>query len=114
MSYVAVASIGGSVLTSVIGGQTAKKEAKKQRELQKAMFLSNLTSQEKTKYEELKLLQETTGTKILADSLLGYRVALQKESTKRLSDTWIYVVGSGLGISLIYGVALVGGSYKKE
>ena len=52
-------------------------------------------------------LNLSTGT------LLGYRVALQEESTKRLKDTWIYVVGSGLGISLIYGVALVGGSYKK-
>ena len=113
MSYVAVASIGGSILTSVIGGQSAKKEAKKQRELQKAMFLSNLTSQEKLKYEELKLLGETERTKILADTMLGYRIALQEQSTKRLSDTWIYVAGSGLGISLIYGVALVGGSLKK-
>lgn len=113
MSYVAVASIGGSILTSVIGGQRAKKEAKKQRELQKAMFLSNLTSQEKLKYEELKLLGEIERTKILADTMLGYRIALQEQSTKRLSDTWIYVAGSGLGISLIYGVALVGGSLKK-
>jgi hypothetical protein len=113
MSYVAVASVGGSLITSFIGGNRAKKEAKKQRELQKAMFLSNLTSQEKLKYEELKLLGETERTKILAGTLLGYRVALQEESTKRLKDTWIYVVGSGLGISLIYGVALVGGSYKK-
>jgi hypothetical protein len=114
MSYVAVAGIGVSVITSVIGGAKAKKEAKKQRELQKAMFLANLTSQEKLKYEELKLLGETERTKILADSLLGYKIALQKESTQRLKDTWIYVAGSGLGISLIYGVALIGGSYKKQ
>lgn len=113
MSYVAVASVGGSLISSVIGGARAKKEARKQRELQKAMFLSNLTSQEKLKYEELKLLGETERTKILADTMLGYRIALQEQSTKRLKDTWIYVAGSGLGLSLIYGVALVGGSYKK-
>ena len=114
MSYVAVAGIGVSLVTSVIGGAQAKKEAKKQRELQKAMFLANLTSQEKLKYEELKLLGETERTKILANSMLGYREVLQKEGTQRLKDTWIYVAGSGLGISLIYGVALIGGSYKKQ
>jgi F0F1-type ATP synthase membrane subunit c/vacuolar-type H+-ATPase subunit K len=114
MSYVAVAGIGVSLVTSFIGGSRAKKEAKRQRELQKSMFLANLTSQEKLKYEELKLLGETERTKILANSLLGYKVALQKESTQRLKDTWIYVAGSGLGISLIYGVALIGGSYKKQ
>ena len=113
MSYVAVASVGGSLVTSIIGGSRAKKEARKQRELQKAMFLSSLTSQEKLKYEELKLLGETERTKILADTMLGYKIALQKEGTQRLKDTWIYVAGSGLGISLIYGVVLVGGSYKK-
>lgn len=113
MSYVAVAGIGVSLVTSFVGGASAKKEAKRQRELQKAMFLSNLTSQEKLKYEELKLLGETERTKILAGTLLGYRVALQEESTKRLKDTWIYVAGSGLGISFIYGVALIGESYKK-
>lgn len=107
MSYVAVASIGFSVVTSVIGGQRAKREAKKQRQLQKASILSNLTSQEKLKYEELKKLQEIETTKIFADSILKYRVELQKENTKRLNDTWIYVAGSGLGVSLIYGVSLV-------
>jgi hypothetical protein len=113
MSYVSVASIGGSLISGIIAGSQAKKEAERQRQLQKDMFLTNLTSQEKQKYEELKLLGETERTKILADSMLGYKIALQKESTQRLKDTWIYVAGSGLGISLIYGVALVGGSYKK-
>ena len=42
MSYVSVAGIGVSVVTSVIGGARAKKEAKKQRELQRAMFLANM------------------------------------------------------------------------
>lgn len=97
---------GASIISSIIGGARAKKEAKKQRELQKAMFLANLTSQEKLKYEELKLLGETERTKILANSLKDYRIALQKEGTQRLKDTWIYLVGAGLGISLFYGLFL--------
>ncbi len=97
---------GASIVSSLIGGARAKREAKKQRELQKAMFLSNQASQEKLKYEELKLQGETERTKILANSMLGYRVALQKEGTQRLKDTWIYLVGAGLGISLFYGLFL--------
>jgi hypothetical protein len=107
MSYVAVVSVGGSIITSVIGGASAKKEAQKQRELQKKAILANLTSQEKLKYEELKILGEVERTKILANSMLSYRTALQEQNTKRLNDTWIYVAGSGLGVSLIYGVSLV-------
>ena len=97
---------GASIVSSLIGGSRAKKEAEKQRQLQKAMFLSNLTSQEKLKYEELKLLGETERTKILANSLLDYRTSLQKEGTQRLKDTWLYLVGAGLGISLFYGLYL--------
>jgi hypothetical protein len=97
---------GASIVSSIIGGARAKKEAEKQRALQKATFLANLTSQEKLKYEELKLLGETERTKILANSMLDYRIALQKEGTKRLKDTWIYLVGVGLGISLFYGLFL--------
>lgn len=95
---------GASIVSSIIGGARAKKEAKKQRELQKAMFLTDLTSKEKLKYEELKLLGETERTKILANSMLDYRVALQEQGTKRLKDTWIYLVGAGLGVSLFYGI----------
>jgi hypothetical protein len=97
---------GASIISSLIGGARAKKEAKKQRELQKAMFLADLTSKEKLKYEELKLLGETERTKILANSLKDYRIALQKEGTQRLKDTWLYLVGAGLGISLFYGLYL--------
>lgn len=113
MSYIAVASIGTSVVMGLVSGNQAKKEAENQRELQRQALVANLTSQEKQKFEELKLLGETERTKIMADSNLSYRVALQEASTQRLKDTWIYVAGSGLGISFIYGVVLVGGSYKK-
>lgn len=97
---------GASVVSSLIGGFGAKKQAKKQRDLQKALFLSDLTFKNKLEYEKLKLQGETDRTQILANSLKDYRVALQQESTKRLRDTWIYVVGIGLSISFIYGTYL--------
>lgn len=114
MSYVAVVTVGGSIISSAIGGARAKQEAKKQRELQKAMFLASKTSEEKFKYDELKQQGELARTQILADSLGKNREALYKESTKRLSDTWIYVAGSGLGISLIYGMSIVANSYTEK
>jgi hypothetical protein len=49
---------------------------------------------------------ETARTQILANSMLQYRQSLQKEGTQRLKDTWLYVVGAGLGISLFYGLYL--------
>lgn len=111
MSYIAV---GVSVATSIVGGVSAKNEAKRQRQLQTSMFLTDVALKEKLSLEELKLLGETERTKILANSLKDYRVALQQEGTKRLKDTWIYVAGSGLGISLIYGVTLVAKSYENK
>jgi hypothetical protein len=111
MSYIGVATIGVSVISSVIGGAGAKKEAKRQRELQASIFLTDIALKEKLQLEQLKLLGETERTKILANSITDYRIALQEEGTKRLKDTWIYVAGSGLGISLIYGVSIVVQSY---
>jgi hypothetical protein len=98
--------IGASLVYSLIGGSQAKKQAKQQMELQKAMFLANQSHQEMLKREELLLMGEIERTKIFANSVKDYRIALQEQGTKRLKDTWIFVVGAGLGISLIYGVYL--------
>jgi hypothetical protein len=114
MSFIAVATIGVSVGTSVVAGVSAKNEAKKQKELQTSIFLTDVALKEKLATEELKLLGETQRTQILANSLKDYRVALQQEGTKRLKDTWIYVAGSGLGISLVYGITLVAKSYENK
>jgi hypothetical protein len=114
MSYIGVASIGASAITSLIGGAGAKKEAKRQRELQKNIFLTDIALKEKLQLEQLKLLGETERTKILANSITDYRIALQEEGTQRLRDTWIYVAGSGLGISLIYGISMVAQSYGNK
>jgi hypothetical protein len=39
---------------------------------------------------------------------LAYRTTLQKESTARLKDTWLYVTGLGIGLGILYGVYLIG------
>ena len=107
MSYVAVAGSVVSIGTTLLGSQTGKKQAEKQRELQKQIALTSLASQEKLDMEKLRIEQETARTGILANSLLAYRQSLQTESTARLKDTWLYVTGLGVGMSSFYGLYLM-------
>jgi hypothetical protein len=107
MSYVAVAGIAVSFTTSLLGAGRAKKEAKKQRELMWNMKVAEIASNEKLVYEQIRTQNETARIGILADSLVKYREALQKESTVRLRDTWIYVAGLGCGTGIIYGISLM-------
>jgi hypothetical protein len=104
----AVASIG----SAIIGSSRAKREAKKQRQLMWNIKMAELATQEKLQYEQIRTQAETERIKILANSLEKYREALQKESTIRLRDTWIYVAGLGSGIGAIYGVYLIGSKSK--
>jgi hypothetical protein len=107
MSYIAVAGIAVSIGTSLLGSETAKKEAKKQRELMFNLKMAEIASNEAIKYEEIRTIAETERIRILTDSLGKYREALQKESTIRLRDTWIYIAGLGCGTSAIYAVSLM-------
>lgn len=95
-----------SLASSVFGGISAKKEAKKQRELQKQLKLSELALTERLSMEKIRAEQETARTNILANSLLAYRQTLQLESTARLKDTWLYVTGLGIGMGIFYGLYL--------
>lgn len=104
----AVASIG----SALIGSNRAKREAQKQRQLMWNMKMAELATQEKLQYEQIRTQAETDRIKILANSLEKYREALQKESTIRLRDTWIYVAGLGSGIGAIYGIYLIGSKSK--
>jgi hypothetical protein len=107
MSYIAVAGIAISVGTSFIAGEASKKEAKKQRELMWNIKSLEIATNEKIAYEQMRTASETGRIDILANSLLKYREALQKESTIRLRDTWIYVAGLGCGTGVIYAVSLM-------
>jgi hypothetical protein len=112
MSYVAVAGIAVSIGTSLLGSSRAKKEAQKQRQLMWNLKVAEIASNEKLVYEQIRTQGETARIEILANSLGKYREALQKESTIRLRDTWIYVAGIGCGTGIIYGVYLMSSKSK--
>ena len=107
MSYIAVGGIVVSIGTSFLGAESAKKEGQKQRELMWNLKMAEIASNEKIAYEQIRTQNETERIRILADSLRLYREALQKESTIRLRDTWIYVAGLGCGTGVIYGLFLM-------
>jgi hypothetical protein len=103
-----VGAIVGAVAGSVIGGIMGGIEGNKNRALQKKLALAKLSMDEKLSEEKLRAEQETARLQILANTLLSYRETLQKESTARLKDTWLYVTGLGIGLGILYGVYLIG------
>ena len=103
-----VVAIAGALIGSVVGGLFGASEGTKNRDLQKKLALANLSMQEKLAEEKIRAEQETARLQILANTLLAYRETLQKESTARLKDTWLYVTGLGIGLGILYGVYLIG------
>ena len=99
----AVVSLG----SALIGSSRAKQEARKQRELMWNMKMAELATQEKIAFEQIRTQAETERIRILANSLEKYREALQKESTIRLRDIWIYLAGLACGVGVIYGLYLM-------
>jgi hypothetical protein len=100
--------IGISILSSVASGFLGASEGEKNRELQKKLALAQLSMDEKLAEEKIRADQETARLGILANTLLAYRTTLQKESTARIKDTWLYVTGLGIGLGILYGVYLIG------
>jgi hypothetical protein len=103
-----VGAIATSIIGGVISGVFAAKEGDKTREVQKQVKLSELAMTEKLTEEKIRAEQETARLGILANSLTQYRITLQKESTIRIKDTWLYVTGIGVGLGVLYGVYLIG------
>lgn len=103
-----VGAIISSVIGGVISGVFGAKEGDKTRELQKQLKLSELGLTEKLTEEKIRADQETARLGIMANSLTEYRITLQKESTTRIKDTWLYVTGLGIGLGILYGVYLIG------
>jgi gas vesicle protein len=103
-----VVALAGAVLGSVVGGLFGASEGRKNRDLQKKLALAQLSMSEKLAEENIRAEQETARLQILANTLLAYRETLQKESTARLKDTWLYVTGLGIGLGILYGVYLIG------
>jgi hypothetical protein len=93
--------------SAIVSGVMASNEASRARELQKNIALSQMALTEKLSMEQIKAQSESQRANILLNSALEYRKLLQTESTARLKDTWIYVVGLGLGMGLFYGIYLI-------
>ena len=72
------------------------------------MALAQLSMNEKLAVEKIRAEQETARLTILTNTILEYRITLQKESTARLKDTWLYVTALGIGLGILYGVYLIG------
>ena len=70
MSYVAVAGIGVSAITSVLGSSSASKQARKQRELMWNIKTAELAQQEKLVSEQTRTQAETQRIQILSDALV--------------------------------------------
>ena len=99
-----------AIVGSVVSGVIAMSEGDKNRALQKKLVLAQLSMDEKLAEEKIRAEQETARLTIMANTLLAYRTTLQKESTARLKDTWLYVTGLGLGLGILFGVYLIGSS----
>ena len=97
-----------SIVSSVVSGFLGSSEGAKNRELQKKLALAQLSMNEKLAVEKIRAEQETARLTILTNTILEYRITLQKESTARLKDTWLYVTGLGIGLGILYGVYLIG------
>lgn len=101
-------SAGVSIIGSLAGGLFGASEGDKNRALQKKIALAQMSINEKLSSEKLIAEQETARLQILTNTILAYRTTLQKESTARIKDTWLYVTGLGIGLGILFGVYLIG------
>ena len=102
-----------ALVSSIVSGVLGAKEGDKNRELQKKLVLAQLSMDEKLAEEKIRAEQQTARLNILANTLLAYRTTLQKESTARIKDTWLYVTALGIGLGILFGVYLIGTSSKE-
>ena len=103
-----IVGIAVAVVGAIVSGFLGADEGRKNRELQKKLALAQLSMTEKLSIEKIRAEQETARLTILTNTILEYRTTLQKESTARLKDTWLYITGLGIGLGILYGVYLIG------
>lgn len=96
-----------AIASSIFSGIMGSAQARKQRQLQMRIAIANLENEKLLAEEELRVYGEVERTKILANSLLSYRTALQGESTARQKNVYLYLIAIGLGISIIYGTNIL-------
>lgn len=103
-----------SLGASLINAFTGQDIAKKQRELQESIANANRASEEKLANAKLATLSETERVKMIADSLTQNAISLQKQSTMKLNNTWVYIAGIGGILAVIYGVILISKKISKN
>jgi hypothetical protein len=95
------------IASSIFSGIMGSRQARKQMQLQMRIAVAKLENDKLLAEEELRVYGEVERTKILANSLTEYRIALQGESTIRQKNVYVYLVAIGLSISIIYGTNLL-------
>jgi hypothetical protein len=102
-----------AIASSVISGVIGMSEGDKNRDLQKKLVLAQLSMDEKLSEEKIRADRETASLGIILNTLESYRTTLQKESTARIRDTWLYVTALGIGLGILFGVYLIGSPSKE-
>lgn len=102
-----VIAAGASIVSSVIGGVFASDAAQKQREAMMKMKLAELASNERLGYEQIRTQAETDRLKIILNTIQENRNKLYEVGTKRLADTWMYVLAFGISVGILYGLTLL-------
>jgi hypothetical protein len=100
----AVASLG----SALIGAFTASSQAQKQRELQANVTNATLSSNEKLGYQTIQTQAETDRINNITTNVSAYRASLNVESTKRLNNTWTYILALGISFGLFYALSKIG------
>ncbi len=99
--YSVAISSGLSIISSILGGN----QARKQRQLQEKIALAQLSQTKMLEEEKIRTGAETERTKILLNSLQQYQSDLQNQSTLRVNNVWIYAISIAVGIGILYGLS---------
>lgn len=105
--YANFVGIALAVVGSVTSGILGSNQAKKQRRLQQATALAKLEQDRLLSEEQIRSEMETERLRILANTLNSYRQSLQGESTERQKNVYLYLLGIGGAIAIIYGTTLI-------
>lgn len=100
-------SLGISAALSIGSALLGRNQAKKALELQKKIALAQMSQQKMLEEERIRVGAETERTRILLNSLQQYQSDLQKQSTQRLKDTWVYVGMLGVSVAVVYGTYIL-------
>jgi len=100
-------SLGISAALSIGSAILGNRQAKKALDLQRKIALAQMSTQRMLEEEKIRTGAETERTRILIQSLQQYQSDLQKQSTQRLKDSWVYIGILGVSVAIIYGVSIL-------